>query len=284
MNVVVFLSPQQAAAAPLAQRLAARLHLAGCACRIELTAQLSASNEDAWHIALGEFPGLGRWLDGNAMNIALSPLDWPALQAFCDTHFPLRESVYTVLADRCEVGQSVLPGEFWSTVPQPGALALQAAPPEWALGQALLAAQARLAVAESCTGGGLAARLTDLPGSSAYFDRGFVTYSNAAKVALLDVREETLARRGAVSEATALEMLRGTLAHGDLAVAITGIAGPGGATPGKPVGTVCIAWGRRGSSVAAGTFHFPGDRLAVRHAAGSVALGRLLELLHGQPG
>ncbi|MFZ5614333.1 MAG: CinA family protein [Pseudomonadota bacterium] len=284
MNAVVFLPPQQVMAAPLAQRLAARLRLAGAACRIELTAQLPMPHEGAWHIALGEFPGLGCWLDGKAMKIALSPLDWPAVQAFCDAHFPLREPVYTVLADRCKAGQAVLPGEFWSMAPLSGALALQAAPPEWALGQALLAARARLAVAESCTGGGLAARLTDLPGSSAYFDRGFVTYSNAAKIALLDVREETLARTGAVSEATALEMLRGALGHGDLAVAITGIAGPGGATPGKPVGTVCIAWGRRGGAVAADTFHFPGDRLAVRHAAGSVALGRLLELLHGRPG
>lgn len=102
-----------------------------------------------------------------------------------------------------------------------------------------------LVCAESCTGGGVAAALTDLAGSSAWFDRGFVTYSNQAKQDMLGVSPETLAKFGAVSRETVTEMARGALLHSgaQLSVAISGIAGPGGGTPDKPVGTVWIAWG-----------------------------------------
>jgi len=138
-----------------------------------------------------------------------------------------------------------------------------------------------LATAESCTGGWLAKVITDIPGSSGWFERGFVTYSNAAKQELLGVRAETLAEAGAVSEATAAEMAAGALAHSraDLAVAITGIAGPGGAVPGKPVGTVCFGFARREQAVETETLHFPGDRGGVRRQSVRHALEGLLERL-----
>lgn len=135
-----------------------------------------------------------------------------------------------------------------------------------------------LACAESCTGGGIAAALTDMAGSSAWFDRGFVTYSNQAKQEMLGVSPETLLRYGAVSRETVLEMARGALAHSraQLSVAVSGIAGPGGATPDKPVGTVWLAWATA-NDVAAVHRHFSGDRAAVRAEAVDVALWGLLE-------
>lgn len=124
----------------------------------------------------------------------------------------------------------------------------------------------QLALAESCTGGGLAKTITDVPGSSAWFDRGFVTYSNAAKVDMLGVSPATLDAKGAVSEETALEMVKGALTRSsaDLALAVTGIAGPDGGTREKPVGTVFIAWQRRGCPGHCVKQLFAGDRLAVR--------------------
>ncbi len=138
----------------------------------------------------------------------------------------------------------------------------------------------RLACAESCTGGGIAAALTDLAGSSAWFDRGFVTYSNQAKQDMLGVAEETLARHGAVSRETAVEMARGALARGQaqLSVAVTGVAGPSGGTPHKPVGTVWLAWADA-QGVSAVCEHFPGDRAQVRAATVDAALRGLLERL-----
>lgn len=143
-----------------------------------------------------------------------------------------------------------------------------------ALGRGLEARKLKVATAESCTGGLVAAAITDISGSSAWFDRGFVTYSNAAKVTQLGVRPETIAAHGAVSEATAREMAIGALTHSaaDLAVAVTGVAGPTGGTPGKPVGMVCFAWSRRGGVVDVVTRRFPGDRRAVREAAVAAAL------------
>jgi nicotinamide-nucleotide amidase len=142
------------------------------------------------------------------------------------------------------------------------------------LGRALTARQWTVATAESCTGGLIAAAITGVAGSSAWFDRGFVTYSNEAKVQMLGVRAETLARHGAVSEATAREMAAGALAgsRADLAVAVTGVAGPAGGTPEKPVGMVCFAWARRDGPIEARTAHFAGDRAAVRAAAVAAAL------------
>lgn len=138
-----------------------------------------------------------------------------------------------------------------------------------------------LATAESCTGGWVAQSLTAIAGSSAWFDRGFVTYSNAAKVDMLGVPETTLARQGAVSEATARAMAQGALVHSRAhwALAITGIAGPTGGTIDKPVGTVCFAWAMREGGCEAQTGHFPGDRAAVRALSVRHALTGLLARL-----
>lgn len=144
--------------------------------------------------------------------------------------------------------------------------------------RALLAAlEARgqtLATAESCTGGLIAAALTAIAGSSAVVMAGFVTYSNAAKMRMLGVRAETLATHGAVSEAVAREMAEGALARAevDVALSCTGIAGPGGATPGKPVGLVFIGCARRGATTRVERHVFPGDRTAVRAATVAAAL------------
>ena len=131
-----------------------------------------------------------------------------------------------------------------------------------------------LVTAESCTGGWIAKTLTDLPGSSAWFDAGVVTYSYEAKEALLGVNPRTLERTGAVSEETVLEMVSGALARfgAGAAVAVTGIAGPSGGTEGKPVGTVWIGWKRRGGYAHARVFHFGGDRDAIRRQTVAAAL------------
>ncbi|NCA70265.1 MAG: RNA 2',3'-cyclic phosphodiesterase [Sphingobacteriia bacterium] len=138
----------------------------------------------------------------------------------------------------------------------------------------------RLAVAESCTGGWLAKVLTDLPGSSDWLDRGFVTYSNAAKQSMLGVRGTTLAAHGAVSEAVVAEMARGVLSRAgvEVAVAISGVAGPGGGSPEKPVGTVCLAWAWPGG-LETERLHFAGDREAVRRQSVQAALAGLISRL-----
>ena len=136
-----------------------------------------------------------------------------------------------------------------------------------------------IATAESCTGGLVAGALTDIPGSSDVIDRGFVTYSNEAKRAMLGVKVTTLATFGAVSKETATAMAIGALERAgvDLAVSITGIAGPGGATPGKPVGLVWFGLARRGAAAKTERIVFPGDRSAVRRAAVARALALLAE-------
>ena len=138
-----------------------------------------------------------------------------------------------------------------------------------------------LATAESCTGGWVAQVITHTAGSSAWFDRGFVTYSNEAKVEMLGVPAETLAEFGAVSQETAADMAVGALKNSNamFSLAITGIAGPTGGSPGKPVGTVCFAWCRRGDKADAETRHFAGDREAVRRQAVIHALRGLLRRL-----
>ena len=135
-----------------------------------------------------------------------------------------------------------------------------------------------LTTAESCTGGGLSYWLTSVPGSSAWFDRGFVTYSNAAKVAMLGVDAQQLEIHGAVSEKTALAMAKGALlhSHADCAIAITGIAGPDGGTEEKPIGTVWIAWANS-QGAKAQCFAFTGDRQAVRKQSMVAALAGLLQ-------
>ena len=146
-----------------------------------------------------------------------------------------------------------------------------------ALADRLRARGAMLATAESCTGGLIAAACTAVAGSSDWFERGFVTYSNAAKTELLGVPAALIAAHGAVSEPVARAMVQGALrqSHATLAVAVTGIAGPGGAVPGKPVGTVWLAWGTA-AGVQAELLQLPGDRSAVREATVAVALARLL--------
>jgi nicotinamide-nucleotide amidase len=149
------------------------------------------------------------------------------------------------------------------------------------LGRALKARNAWLVTAESCTGGWAAEAVTAIAGSSAWFERGFVTYSNAAKEEMLGVRAQTLTHEGAVSEETAREMALGALAHSraTLALAITGIAGPAGGTPAKPVGTVCFAWASRSGALRSETRHFSGDREAVRRQSVERALAGALEHL-----
>lgn len=149
------------------------------------------------------------------------------------------------------------------------------------LGQQLLAKHWQLALAESCTGGGISHIITDVPGSSAWFERGFVTYSNRAKVELLGVHAHTLGRFGAVSRETALEMAAGALhhSHANLAFAVTGIAGPDGGTAQKPVGTVFIAWQQRGQLAQCCQHQFSGDRQSIRQQVISQCLQHALDLL-----
>jgi nicotinamide-nucleotide amidase len=147
------------------------------------------------------------------------------------------------------------------------------------VGEALKAKGLKLVTAESCTGGWVAMALTAIPGSSDWFERGYVTYSNAAKREDLGVAEDTLQRHGAVSEATAREMAGGALKRGgQVALAVTGVAGPSGGTPGKPVGMVCFAWAH-GSKMQSETRRFDGDRESVRRQSVLHALHRVLELL-----
>jgi len=138
-----------------------------------------------------------------------------------------------------------------------------------------------LAVAESCTGGWLAKVCTDVSGSSSWFDRGFVTYSNRAKQQMLGVSEQTLQAHGAVSEAVVIEMVSGVLQQSDahVAVSISGVAGPGGGTEEKPVGTVWLAWKRKTLPVIASCCHFDGNRNDVRRQAVERALQGLLDLV-----
>jgi nicotinamide-nucleotide amidase len=149
------------------------------------------------------------------------------------------------------------------------------------LGQVLVERRQMVATAESCTGGWVAQVLTSVAGSSAWFERGFVTYSNSAKREMLGVPATTLARHGAVSEQTARAMAQGALnaSHADVALAITGVAGPGGGSPEKPVGTVCLAWAAKKMPVHSITAHFAGDRQAVRAQAVAAAVDGLLAYL-----
>ncbi|EOA05383.1 CinA family protein [Herbaspirillum sp. BH-1] len=148
------------------------------------------------------------------------------------------------------------------------------------VGQTLKAKGLLLATAESCTGGGIAHAITEIAGSSEWFDCGFVTYSNASKNELLDISEALIAQHGAVSEEIAGAMAEGAVANSssDLAVSTTGIAGPGGAVPGKPVGTVCFGW-RVGDKTYTERLVFKGDRQQVRAQTVDHALKGLLKLL-----
>ncbi|HTP62045.1 MAG TPA: CinA family protein [Burkholderiales bacterium] len=148
------------------------------------------------------------------------------------------------------------------------------------LGKKLKANRSMLVTAESCTGGWVSQAVTSIAGSSAWFERGYVTYSNAAKREALGVAKKTLLRHGAVSEPTAREMARGALkrGRGTMALAITGIAGPGGGAPGKPVGTVCFAWAQ-GRKIRSETKHFRGGRTSVRRQSVVHALRGVMKWL-----
>ena len=147
------------------------------------------------------------------------------------------------------------------------------------VGALLLANGQQVVTAESCTGGWVAQCLTSIAGSSAWFERGFVTYSDQAKHEMLGVGLDTLALHGAVSEGTAAAMASGALrcSHADWALAVTGVAGPGGGTPGKPVGTVCFAWAAAQGRLATEIRHFKGSREEVRAQSVAHALAGLLE-------
>lgn len=150
------------------------------------------------------------------------------------------------------------------------------------LGDKLFAQQASVSTAESCTGGGIAEAITRIAGSSAWFEVGFVTYSNQQKTRVLKVAESDLQRHGAVSQAVVEAMARGAqqLAGAQYAVAVSGVAGPGGGSPNKPVGTVWIAWAQ-GAQVQSGCWYFAGDRQAVRQQTVQAALAGLLCVVEG---
>jgi len=150
-----------------------------------------------------------------------------------------------------------------------------------AVGQALKQKGLMLATAESCTGGWIGEAVTAVAGSSEWFERGFITYSNAAKMEMLGVQAATLDVHGAVSEPTVAEMAAGALNNSpaSISVSVSGVAGPSGGTATKPVGMVCIGWCVRGSPPVAVTEHFSGDREAVRKQSVVVALEGVLRII-----
>lgn len=150
------------------------------------------------------------------------------------------------------------------------------------LGLLLSQHEMMLTTAESCTGGGVAQAITDIAGSSRWFERGFVTYTNTAKIEMLGVSPDTLMQHGAVSEATVREMVAGALAHShaQIALAVSGIAGPSGGTPDKPVGTVWFAWGIADESIVTQRHQLQGDRAAIRQQSIDIALRGTIFLLN----
>jgi nicotinamide-nucleotide amidase len=154
------------------------------------------------------------------------------------------------------------------------------------LGRALKRQGLMIATAESCTGGWIGQAITMVPGSSDWFERGFITYTYISKREMLGVSGQTLARHGAVSEQVVREMARGALArsHAQVAVAISGVAGPGGGTPEKPVGTVCLAWAMKRGKLVVETKRFRGDRDAVRRRSVAHALRGALKIVDGRRG
>lgn len=138
-----------------------------------------------------------------------------------------------------------------------------------------------LATAESCTGGGVAQAITEIAGSSGWFERGFITYANDAKREMLGVAQDTLLHYGAVSEAVVREMVEGALrhSHAQVALAVSGVAGPAGGTADKPVGTVWFAWGIKGGACVAHLHHLSGNRAEIRAQSVRIALQGVLDLL-----
>ena len=154
------------------------------------------------------------------------------------------------------------------------------------LGRALKRQELMIATAESCTGGWIGQAITMVPGSSDWFERGFITYTYISKREMLGVSGQTLARHGAVSEQVVEEMARGAIArsHAQVAVAISGVAGPSGGTPEKPVGTVCLAWAVKRGPLVVETRRFRGDRDEVRRRSVAHALRGALKIIDGKRG
>ena len=152
------------------------------------------------------------------------------------------------------------------------------------VGKALKTRKLMLVTVESCTGGWLGEAVTMVPGSSDWYERGFITYTYISKREMLGIKRQTLDRFGAVSEQTARDMAAGALknSHAQVAVSVSGTAGPSGGTRDKPVGTVCFAWARKNGRVASETRHFKGDRRAVRRRSVEHALKGVLALLARQ--
>lgn len=152
------------------------------------------------------------------------------------------------------------------------------------IGEHLLARNWRIATAESCTGGGVAAAITAIAGSSAWFEYGIVSYANTAKEKLLGVSSESLEREGAVSETVVIQMARGALAlsGANIAVAISGVAGPSGGSPEKPVGTVWFAWAMATGEVKTQLKNFTGDRAEIQKQSVICALSTALEIVLDQ--
>ena len=150
------------------------------------------------------------------------------------------------------------------------------------VGGVLKAHGLKLATAESCTGGGVAQAITDVAGSSAWFERGFITYSNEAKHEMLGVAQDTLLRHGAVSEAVVREMSMGAIqrSHAQVSLAVSGVAGPDGGTPGKPVGTVWFAWCIKGKVCVAHMHRLAGNRAEIRAQSVHIALQGVVDLLN----
>ena len=153
------------------------------------------------------------------------------------------------------------------------------------VGVLLTSKHLRLVTAESCTGGWIGQSITAIAGSSGWYECGFITYSNQAKHRMLGVQATTLLKYGAVSEQTAREMVSGALkmSTAQVAVSITGIAGPGGGSKEKPVGMVCLAWELKQSTIHSTTHFFSGDREAIRRQAVAIALRGTIELLEKMP-
>ncbi len=174
---------------------------------------------------------------------------------------------HTAILSELEAGNTVMQQKIFQLAQQ--------------LGQQLIKRQMMMATAESCTGGGIASAITDAAGSSQWFDRGFVTYSNQAKMDMLGVKAETLKTEGAVSQETAIEMAAGCLRNStaDITVAVTGIAGPGGGSQAKPVGTVFIGLAVKGKSAVSQHYMFEGDRAAIRQQTVYQALKMVMEAI-----
>lgn len=235
-------------------------------------ATLAVTGRSESHVEEAAQPIYSAWRD------ARPPIDTTilAVPGQIELHLTLRSSDEADARQKLTSARNALVAALGDDV-----FSIDGRPMEEIVGDLLRARQLTVAVAESCTGGLLTSRLTDVPGSSGYVLAGVAAYSNAAKTELAGVPASLLEAHGAVSEPVAEALARGIMARtgADLGVGVTGIAGPGGATPGKPVGTVAIAVARDGGSAMVRTFNFPGGRAQVKFSATQAALDMLRRLL-----